>query len=290
MAFRASKKRAPRPRQAIAEGKQLIANASIRDEYEAGLKIMINKMVADYRRELLRGFNHEDVEDFYTEDASVTVIFKRMLARLDKKWRDKFADFAKDHARRFTEKVDKYSAFTSIHSLKQLGLDKPKDVNTEKMVETIRAATLESANLITNIQADFAKDIAGNVFRSIASPVPSENGSDKVLALLMERGDMTKRRASLIAEDQNSKLYSALNAERMNQNGIKLFRWKHSSAGKYPRESHIAREKENVGYGPGIFRFDSPELWEGPKNDQGLPGHAIRCRCRMIPVVDLSAD
>lgn len=265
-------------------------NAGIRDEYERGMHILIAKMEEDYRRELTRGFRHEDVEDFYTEDASVTAIFKRLLQRLDRKWRSRFADFAKEHAARFTAKVNTYSSFTTIHSLKQLGLDKPKDVNTEKLAETLRSAALENANLITNVQADFAKSIAGDVFRSIASPVPSENGSDKVLAALTERGAMTKRRASLIAEDQNSKLYSALNAERMNQNGITKFRWKHSSAGKYPRESHIERQKENVGYGPGIFRFDSPELWEGPKSDQGLPGQAIRCRCRMIPVIDLSAD
>lgn len=285
MSFKASKIRGKR-KEPVARGKQLIANAAIEEAYAKKIKILIDRMTKDYKKELFEGFDHKDVEAFYGADASTTVLFKRILGRLDRKWRGIFTAFAKDHAGWFAKKVDNYSTFTAKYSLKSLGLAEPKDVNTEALKETLQATIADNVSLITNIQEDFAKNIEGAVFRSIASDNPEE-GSPAVMRELMERGNMSKRRAMLIAEDQNAKLYSALNSERMQQNGVELFGWKHSSAGKYPRESHIAREKQDVGYGPGIFRFDSPELWEGPKADQGLPGQAIRCRCRMIPIIQL---
>jgi uncharacterized protein with gpF-like domain len=285
MAFKASKARGKR-KEPVARGTQLVPNAALKEAYAKKIKTLIDRMVDDYKDELFQGFGHKDVEFFYGEDASTTAIFKRILGRLDRKWRGVFAAFAKTHANWFASKVNTYSSFTVKHSLKSLGLAEPKDINTQNIKETLQATIAENVNLITNIQEDFAKNIEGLIFRSIASDNPEDN-SPAVIRELMERGNMTKRRATLIAEDQNSKLYSALNSERMQQNGVELFGWKHSSAGKYPRESHIAREKEDVGYGPGIFRFDSPELWEGPKADRGLPGQAIRCRCRMIPIIQL---
>lgn len=287
MAFKASKTRGRRT-QPVAKGTQLIANAGIADAYAKSIKELIDAMMKDYRSELSAGEKHPDVEELYSGDASPTSFFKRILGRLDKKWRGVFTSFAKRHAEAFTKQVNNYSAFSTNHSLKQLGLDNPKDATTQRMSESIAAAIQENVALITNIQESYAKDIEGYVFRSIASPNPTENGIDQLMGNLMDTGDMSKRRAQLIAQDQNLKLYSALNKERMESNGVEKFQWKHSSAGKYPRHTHMEREKEDVGYGPGIFRFDSPELWEGPESDRGLPGQAIRCRCRMIPVIDLS--
>lgn len=286
MAFKASKTRQRKVKQ-IAEGNQLIPNAGVRDAYTKIISKFIQLMMDDYERELNRVFNHKDVEEFYSEDASTTVLFKRMLAKLDRKWRSAFSDFAKKHASIFAEKIDNYSKFTAKHSLKSLGIEDPKTGYSEKARASIQASIAENVSLITNIQETFAKEIEGVVYRSITSTNPEEQGSSAVFTFLREKGAMSKRRAQLIAEDQNSKLFTSLNAERMQDNGIEKFKWKHSSAGKYPRESHLRREKEDVGYGPGVFRLDSPELWEGPKADRGLPGEAIRCRCRMIPIINL---
>lgn len=285
MAFRASKIR-ERKRKTVAEGSQLIPSATITNEYTRKLNALMDEMERDYRKELLIAFKNPDVKEHYAEDASPTVLFKRVLSRLDRKWRGVYSEFAKRHVNWFTEKVDSHSSFTAKHSLSTLGLDKPKDASTESMVQAIQASIAENVNLITNIQEQFTKDIEGSVFRSIADPNPTKSGSDALMEDLVKRVGIEKRRAQFIAEDQNSKLYTALNKERMRQNGIDKFRWKHSSAGKTPRESHLQRQHEDIGLGPGIFYLDSPQLWEGPKNDQGPPGYAMRCRCRMIPVID----
>lgn len=287
MAYRASKERKRKGREPLVQGKQLVASAALDDAYSSELKSLIDRMVKDYRAELSQAFDAPPVEDHFTEDASATHYLKRTLQKLDRKWRSVFVPFAKRAAENFTAKANKYSEFTAKHSLKSLGIDKLKDAPTKEIQETLLSSIQENVALITNIQEKFANDIEGVVYRSVASNNPEELGSDKVMKFLMEQGDMTKRRATLIAEDQNSKLYTNLNKVRMDQNGISKFRWKHSSASKYPRHTHIERQTQDVGYGPGVFRFDSPELWEGPENDQGLPGEAIRCRCRMIPVVDI---
>lgn len=285
MAFRASKERKPKAKP-VAQGNQLIANAGIEDWYYKSLKNAIGEMVEDYSRELTRAFSKRDVQAYYTADASPISIMKRILRRLNSKWREVFAAFANTHAESFAKKGDDFSQFSARHSLKKLGIDNPKDATQFEVGEILKSSIAENVALITNIQQDFANEVEGTVYRSLASNNP-EAGSQAVVEHLKTREGITDRRAKMIARDQNSKLYTNLNKARMEVNGVEKFRWKHSSAGKKPRHTHIDRERQDVGYGPGIFRLDSPELWEGPKNDQGLPGEAINCRCRMIPIINL---
>jgi uncharacterized protein with gpF-like domain len=287
MAFKASKERKRKAREPIAQGTQLIASAAISDAYGSDLKALIDRMVKDYHAELSAAMQAPSAEGVLTEDASVTGLMKRTLQRLDRKWRGIFAPYAKRAAEAFVAKTDKYSQFSAKHSLKSLGIDQPKDVKTQEIKNSLQSAIEQNVSLITNIQEKFATEIEGVVYRSIASSNPEELGADKIMDFLKDREGMTKRRAQFIAEDQTSKLYTALNKSRMEQNGVSKFKWKHSSASLHPRQTHIDRQYQDVGYGPGIFRLDSPELWEGPEQDQGLPGEAIHCRCRMIPIVDL---
>lgn len=286
MAFRASKERTRR-RKPIAEGRQLIPNAGLEEWYRKELDRQIREMVADYKKELGYAFRKKPVVKYYAEDASPTSIMTRSLRRLRTKWEDVFERFSKRTAENFAAKGDDYSKFSSKHSLKSLGLDNPKDPKASIISEAVKASIQENVALIKNIQQDFAQDIEGNVYRSLASNDP-EQGTNFVMKELIERGEMTKRRAHTIARDQNSKLYANLNKARMEANGVEKFEWVHSSAGKVPRQSHIERQYQDVGYGLGIFRFDSPELYQGPKNDRGIPGESINCRCRARPVLDLS--
>ncbi len=118
-----------------------------------------------------------------------------------------------------------------------------------------------------------------SVMLSLTSPNPEEQGVSGIEKALRNAGEFSENRIDLIARDQNSKLYSSLNTERMKDNGVEKFRWIHSSAGKTPRPSHVAKDGE-------IFTLDDPRLWTGPKADQGPPGWAINCRCRAVPIID----
>lgn len=284
MAFSASKER-KRKTKPLATGKQLVANAGIEAWYRDDLDALIGDMLADYRAELQDAYKKRTVKEYYTADASATSIMNRTLRRLRTKWTEIFGKFADRHALMFADKANRYSEFSAKHSLKSLGLDDPKDAKKSEIRDVLQASIAENVALIKNIQQDVANDVEGAVYRSLASNDPTQ-GTTAVMEELVERGGITRRRAAVIARDQNSKLYTNLNKARMEANGVEKFKWKHSSAGKTQRRVHVDRQTQDVGYGPGIFRFDSPELWEVRQADAGLPGEAINCRCRMVPVFD----
>lgn len=287
MAFKASTERG-RKKKVAGEGKQLFINAGVEAWYRKELDREILAMTQDYREAIRGCFENRSVRAFYTEDAAAANVFQGAMTRLRKKWAKRFEDLAKRLAPAFVQKGETYSAFTTKHVLKGLGVMDPNNPKSVDLHNALQASVAENVALITNIQQDFAKGIEGDVYRSIASNNPTENGSSKVMENLLKKEGITKRRAEVIARDQNAKLYTNLNKLRMEANGVKLFRWKHSSAGKTQRHTHLERQRQDVGYGPGIFRFDSPELWEGPQSDWGLPGEAINCRCRMQPIIDPS--
>jgi SPP1 gp7 family putative phage head morphogenesis protein len=113
---------------------------------------------------------------------------------------------------------------------------------------------------------------------SLTSPDPEQQGVSGITNALREIGEFSEKRIELIARDQNAKLYASLNIKRLEDNGVEYFRWLHSSAGKVPRQTHLDHDGE-------VYRINDPRLWEGPKADQGPPGWAINCRCRMRPLI-----
>lgn len=283
MAFKASKERGRR-KTPMAQGKPMLPNAGIADWYSRELLREVNAMFKEYRVSTRDSFKDSSVRAFYAEDASPTNVFKKSLTRLRKKWEKRFSELAQRLAPKFVSKAANYSEFRSKHVLKDMGIADPRSPKSVEFHATLQASIQENVALITNIQQDFANRIEGAVYRSVASNNPNENGLSKVMEELLSGEGVTKRRAHNIAVDQNSKLYTNINKQRMQSNGMDFFRWKHSSAGKTQRHTHIERQTQDVGYGPGVFRFDSPELWQGPQADQGLPGEAINCKCYMIPV------
>lgn len=283
MAFRASKERGRR-KTPMAQGQPLIPNSGIAAWYEREIRKELDAMTKEYKEETRASFRTSSVRQFYSEDASPTGVFKKSLGRLRKKWEKRFKELASKLAPKFVSKGATFSEFRSKHVLKGLGIVDPNDPKSVDFHATLQASIQENVALITNIQQDFANRIEGAVYRSVASNNPEENGLSKVMQELLTGEGVSKRRAHNIAVDQNSKLYTNINKQRMQSNGMDFFRWKHSSAGKTQRHTHIQRQTQDIGYGPGIFRFDSPELWEGPQADAGLPGEAISCRCYMIPV------
>lgn len=283
MTFHASKKREKSAPEPVAKGSQLRPSAAIRDWYDVQLNRLIISMIEDYRREINRVFEHPDVEEFYSGDASPTAQFKKTLNGLNERWKKIFKGAARTLGTRFTEKVDAHSKTTMTNSLSVAGIVEPRMQYNKNVLETLSASTEFNHTLITNIQAEAHDRIYDVIMLSLSSPNPDEQGQPAIIKHLTEVEEMSKKRAELIARDQTAKVYSSLNTERMRQNGIQKFQWIHSSAGKVPRPSHVAKDGE-------IFTLDDPRLWTGPKADQGPPGWPINCRCTMVPVLDIDLD
>lgn len=279
MAFKASKERKRRAPGPVAEGTQLIASAAIRDWYQAQLRAITVSMLEDYKKTIGAALETKSLQRFYSQDASAQAQLSDVMAALNKKWISLFKTYAKATAEAFAEKVDKHSRSTCWHSLSTAGVQQPRMGYLESVSNTLGAAQKFNNTLITGIQADVHEKIFNSVMLSLTSPNPEEQGTSGIENALKKAGTFSRARIELIARDQNSKLYSSLNIERMKDNGVDKFKWIHSSAGKTPRPSHVSKDEE-------IFAMDDPRLWTGPKADQGPPGWAINCRCRAVPVID----
>jgi SPP1 gp7 family putative phage head morphogenesis protein len=279
MAFRASKIRKRQDPRPVAEGTQLIASAAVRAWYKRKLDDICAAMIADYRETLGDALQLRDVKKHFAQDASAEAVLTDVMHALNKKWITIFKNYAKMTAAAFVEKVDSHSKATCWHSLSVAGVQQPRMSYTQNIQNTLGAAQTFNNTLITNVQADIHEKVFNAVMLSLTSPNPEEQGTSGIESALKKVSEFSKTRTELIARDQNSKLYSSINMDRMRDNGIEKFRWIHSSAGKVPRPSHVAKDDE-------IFTMDDPRLWTGPKADQGPPGWAINCRCRAIPIID----
>lgn len=278
MAFTASKTRQKRPRKPVGEGRTLIPNAAVEAWYRAQLKALCGAMVDDYRKELKEAIEHPEAERFFALDAAADDIFKRVLNRLRRKWNDVFKGAAAKLSADFVDKVDQTSKTSTWFSLSTAGIEEPRVRYTEAVKQTIDASKDFNFTLITNISEEVHEKVYSAVMLSLTSPDPEQQGVSGITNALREIGKFSEKRIELIARDQNAKLYSSLNLNRLRDNDVEHFRWMHSSAGKVPRQTHLDRDGE-------VYTVDDPRLWEGPKADQGPPGWAINCRCRMRPLI-----
>jgi SPP1 gp7 family putative phage head morphogenesis protein len=93
---------------------------------------------------------------------------------------------------------------------------------------------------------------------------------------LREIGDITDRRARIIARDQTAKMNSAFNEARQTQIGITEYTWSGALDAR-ERDSHKRMEGVRCSWG------DPPTV----DGDRVHPGQAILCRCIAQPVINV---
>lgn len=277
MAFKASKKRAPRGVEPLGKGLPIVPSFALEVWYRQQVNPLIKAMIDDYRKELGADLTTDQAKAFFGLDASVSSLFTSTLKSLQQRWGSVFEGFASKFAPEFVDKVDAQSTSATLHSLSVAGLKAPTATYSAGVANTLQAAVTYNHTLITGIAEEVHEKVFSAVMLSLTSPNPEEQGMSGIQAALTKVGITEKKRVALISRDQTSKIYSAISDDRMEENGCEEFEWLHSSAGKVPRKTHV--EKNGM-----IFKLKDAKLWEGPKADQGPPGWAINCRCRKVPV------
>lgn len=288
--FKARKTR-ERKKEPLIKGKPLIPSAAIEEWYSREMRAFIQAMAEDYKAEVEKLMKLPGTKQFIAMDAKLpTGRFRSIFEKTFKKWTSRMFKFADRVTKEASIKVDKHS-FTSVgSSLKALGIKEPKDMKRADWETQMELYIQQNTALIKSVAQEFHDKIEKATWNSLTSPEGTEQGAYGLSKYIMETAGVSKARADFIAMDQTKKLYSALNNARMEQNGVTKFIWMHSSAGKYPRHSHIELNGQTFSTkGPTseLYYPDGTRV-KLPKNDDGKPGHAINCRCRALPVIELS--
>ena len=200
------------------------------------------------------------------------LIMRGSLRALSKRWQAVFDKLADTWSKRLAEKVLRQSDGTLGPAVKAEGFA-VKFTMTDPMREAYQAVIGENVALIKSIASQHLTEVEGLVMRSVA------RGRDlgTLTKELQARYGTTKRRAALIARDQNNKATSVLTEARQKSLGITEGIWKHSHAGKVPRPEHLAAHGQRFDLAKGIY-MPTEGRWV-------KPGEDINCRCTWQPVV-----
>lgn len=301
MAFKARKTRSVR-RNPVAEGRQLIASSPNAEWYAKQIKAMVRAMADDYRKELDELMELKGTTEHYAQDSKLPVgRFRAALERLQKKWMKRISRFANKTAEVMSVKVDKHSFVSASNSLKAMGIEKPSSSDPEGFASKIESFVAENVALIKSIPEEFHSKIERSVWNSLTSKEGDEQGAFGIHKAITDLSDKEIYRADFIARDQNSKFFSVLNMARLEQNDCPSFEWVHSSAGKVPRECHIAWNGRTF-----LTKGGPSELYElledgtvvkyepgqdgATSMDIGKPGHPPNCKCRAKPKITLKVE
>ena len=255
-------------------GPPIHANAGIEASYRKKLECLVDEM----NRSILYWLTARwrDNPPQLATDESWDSKLRRTLRVLNKRWQDRFDDVSGEWAKRFAQQVTRHTT-ARMQDILTIG-----DVPTVEFRMTaatrqiVNAVTQENVSLIRSIASEHLSAVTGIVLRSVST------GRDLATLAkeLQARFDVPRKRAALIARDQNNKASAVITRSRQAEAGITHAVWVHSSAGKFPRPEHVAFGAGRNG-GP-VYDVAKGAFLEGVWT---WPGHEINCRCFSRPVL-----
>ncbi len=208
------------------------------------------------------------------QDDSPAVNLRNAFRRLARRWTRRFDDLSDDLARYFAQQTAQRSTAALQSMLKRGGMS--VRFRTSRAVnDAVQASIAENVGLIRSIAQQHLTAVEGHVMRSV------QMGRDlgTLSTALQDQFGVTKRRAALIARDQNNKMTAVITRTRQLEAGIQEAIWVHSHGGKVPRPSHVRAGRDKV-------RYDVATGWFDPDEEKFIfPGELINCRCVSRPVV-----
>lgn len=149
--------------------------------------------------------------------------------------------------------------------------------HSPRLRTAMQAASIQNANLITSIPERYLRDVSNTVFSNMRiGLLPRE-----IAKRIEDDYGVAQRRARFIARDQTAKVNGELNKQRQIDAGYEFFEWEDSDDERV-RSSHHRIATTDVGYGPGIYRWD--DLPTNERGERVQPGSDYQCRCGARPV------
>lgn len=206
----------------------------------------------------------QDAPDGGAGGKSPAMALRDEMATLGARWQAQFDEAAPELARWFAEASFKRSDYALKEILRKGGFS--VEFKMTRPVNDVFQATIgEQVGLIKSIASEHLADVQGMLMRSV------QTGRDlgQMTKDLEARFGITKRRAALIARDQNNKATATITRVRQQELGITEAEWMHSAGGKHPRPSHVAANGKRYEVAKGML-IDGEWI---------RPGELINCRC-----------
>lgn len=208
-------------------------------------------------------------------DASPADTLQRSVKRLARRWNKNWREAADTSAEFFAQRAATRSTEALRRELREAGLAVPFRM-TAAMRDVVDATVHANVGLIKSIPARYLQEVEGIVMRGVQA------GRDlaSVTNEIEKQFGVARRRAALIARDQNNKATASFNRVRQLEVGITRARWVHSAGGHEPRPSHVKAGRDRV-------EFDVSKGWYDPHEKRHIqPGELINCRCISRPVLE----
>jgi SPP1 gp7 family putative phage head morphogenesis protein len=230
----------------------------------------INTMLVPLIRELEpRYVTDSAVNDAWPEDIA------SMFAALSAKWSSpQFIKAANDTAKVYVDRLNQNNSRKFQRQMRSVGLNVFGD--SPEVENILSAAVADNTRLIKSIPDQYLTNVESIVYSNMRAGLrPSA-----ITKQLSDQFGVTQNRAKLIARDQTSKANGELSKQRQEDAGFEFFKWETAKDVRV-RDPHAKLAKQDIGFGPGVYRWDKP-----PKNEKGetiIPGQEIQCRCVPIP-------
>lgn len=259
-------------------GSGLPTPASVQIRYRRHLVSLARRMKAEAVA-VIKELREEELaqeEAKATTDASLSVMAREFLKRLSKRLNSLFDDRAERLAKSMVNQVEKASTVNLKSSLRELADTTSLNPNlfSKEFGDITRATIAENVSLIKSIPEQFLTRIEGDVYRAISGG----SGLAGVLDSVKRYGNMSERRARLIADDQTRKAYNNINRARVQDVGITKGQWLHSGGSRDPRDSHVKMHMKTFDLEKG--------MWDSTVQRYVQPGELPYCRCSFRPIIE----
>lgn len=250
-------------------------NAGITAAYRKRILRLIDEMARSYAYWLRCCYRQNEPRvAALAMDATPSKELQDTLANLGRRWGKRIDATAPELAKWFGRSINRRSDAAMRRILRDGGFS-VRFRMTGTMRDVLDATVGENVSLIKSIPQQYHDQVEGLVMRSV------QQGRDlgSLTRELEKRFAITRRRAELIARDQNNKATASMTRVRQLEVGITEAVWLHSHGGKEPRPTHLANNGEPYDVAKGWFDPD-------PRVRRRIhPGELINCRCVSKPIV-----
>ncbi len=246
------------------------ANAGLAAEYKRHITALIDELHASVTHWIGAAYRNRSPE--LAQDASPAETMRAAIRKLTRRWTERFDEASKKLGAWFTKATAQRSDAVLKKILKDAGISVDFQM-TRAQNDVIRATLNQQVGLIRSIPQKFLGDVEQAVMRSVQTGRDIGGLTKEIQAI----AGVSKRRAAFIAQSQNALATTSMTRARQLEVGIDSAVWRHASAGKKPRPSHVRMNGKEYNVSKG--------MWDETEQAFVFPGQLLNCRCVSLSIV-----